>query len=389
MGNHQHSLRAVVGVLTAGRLLIATASRFVYPFLPAIARGLGVSLSQAGLLVSARWLAGLSAPVVVTVVGRGRRRRRLAAFGLALFALGAALTAATNLWVGALVGFVLLGVAKPAYDVAAQAYVADRSDYRRRARYMSIIELTWAGGLLVGAPAAGWLIDRGSWNTPFWVLAILGVVALVAMQRLLEPDPARDDAAPAPFRLGRSTLALLGVATLFSLSGEVVFVVFGAWLEDSFGLSLLNLGAIAALVGVSELAGEGATLAFADRLGLRRSVALGLLVSSAAYLGLLGFADVLPIGLTLVAIALGGFEFTVVSALPLASELLREARARYLAWMAVAFSIGRSVGAAIGPLVFREFGVPGNAVVAVLANAAALAVLMAFVVERRDQAVDA
>ncbi|MGH3442267.1 MAG: hypothetical protein ACRDUY_09540, partial [Nitriliruptorales bacterium] len=46
------SLQAALGLLSAGRLATTTGFRLVYPFLPAIARGLGVPLAQAGLLVS-------------------------------------------------------------------------------------------------------------------------------------------------------------------------------------------------------------------------------------------------------------------------------------------------------------------------------------------------
>ncbi len=85
-------LVSVVAVLAAIRLVVNTAQRFVYPFLPAIARGLGISLERAGILVSARWFAGLATPVAVGWVGRGERRVRLAVFGMSLFAVGAALT---------------------------------------------------------------------------------------------------------------------------------------------------------------------------------------------------------------------------------------------------------------------------------------------------------
>ena len=90
-----------------------------------------------------------------------------------MMSVGALVTAATGVYAGAFVGFILLGLGKPAFDAAAQAYVADRTPYERRARYMSILELTWAGGLLVGAPLAGWLIGQYGWQAPFWFVGVL------------------------------------------------------------------------------------------------------------------------------------------------------------------------------------------------------------------------
>ncbi len=370
------SLRAVVGVLAAGRLLVNSAQRFVYPFLPAIARGLGVSLGQAGLLVSARWLAGLATPAVVAVAGRGEGRRRLAITGLALFMVGAAVTAGTSVYIGALVGFVLMGVAKPAFDIAAQSYVADRTPYERRARYLAVLELTWAGALLVGAPAAGWLIDRLDWRAPFWVPAIAVIAVALAIWRMMDPDAAPSRAARGRLRVGREGAALLMVTGTFALAAELVFVVFGAWLEDSYGLSLLALGGTATIVGLSELAGEGAVLAFTDRLGKRRSVAIGLAVSVVCFGALAAEPAALWLGVALVSGGLLGFEFTIVSAIPLATEVVPGARARFLAWFIVAMNLGRALGAAIGPVLFDTFGVAGNMLAAAAVDAVALALLV-------------
>ncbi len=379
----------VVALLTVTRLVVNTAHRFVYPFLPAIARGLGVSLGGAGFLVSARWLAGLATPVVVGVVGRGERRRRLAVAGALLFVVGAGVTAATNVYAGAMVGFVLMGIAKPAFDIAAQTYVADRTPYATRARYLGILELTWAGGLLVGAPAAGLLIDRYDWNAPFWALAAAMAVLAAALAWVLDPDTGGDGVALGRLRLSSPAVALLVVGGLFSTAAELIFVVFGAWLEEAYGLSLLALGGAATVVGLSELTGEGAVLAFTDRIGKRRSVAIGLGVSITGYALLAFEPGGLAVGVGLVAMALLGFEFTIVSAIPLATEVVPGARARYLAWFAVAMGAGRAAGAALGPRLFDTFGLAGNALVAVVLDILAFGVLAAWLGLRRSQTVPA
>ena len=160
----------------------------VYPFLPVIARGLGVPLSQAGYLVSARWIAGMATPGVIATVGKGEVRRRVIVFGTTLFIVGALVTAATSVYIGALAGFAMMGLAKPTYDVASQSYISDRVPYASRARYLAVYELAWAGSLLVGAPFAGWLIARGDWETPFWVLGGLATIGLLLVNRFIDPD---------------------------------------------------------------------------------------------------------------------------------------------------------------------------------------------------------
>lgn len=383
------SLVPALTFLSAVRLVTNTGYRFLYPFLPVVARGLGVSLERAGLLISGLSLAGLTTPAVAALnARRGERHRRLATVGLLAFAAGAALAAATTVYVAVLAGFVLLGAAKPVYDVAAHSYLAERTPYARRARILAVIELTWAGALLIGAPATGWLIHRAGWRAPLWVFAALGGLSLVAVPWALDPDrPEAEPGTRTALILDRSSVALLVVTTLFSYGAEVTFVVFGAWLERDFGVSVLGLGALSTLIGVAELLGSSGVVAFGDRIGKRPSVTWGLLLAIVGFAALPLTDDLAP-GLAALALALFGFEFTIVSAIPLASEAHPQARSRYLALMVAAISLPRAVAAATGPALFTRVGLAGNAAVAVGANLAALMVLRRFVADRPPEGGD-
>ena len=366
-------LAGPLGFLAATRLVLNTGYRLVYPFLPAISRGLGISLDRAGVLVSARNLGGAATPAIV-VAGR-RSTRTLIALALSLFALGAAITSVAGAFWGAFTGFVLMGIGKPAFDVGAMTYLADRTPYQRRARVMSVLELTWAGGLLLGAPAAGWLIDRHGWQTPFWVIALLAGASVVLIFRLLEGARDHDDPTARPPGLDRSARALLLVFLLFSTAAELVFVVLGSWLELEFGLSIIQLGVFAAVVGFSELSGEMLTLVFADRVGKRNAVMIGILLAVSGFVAIGVLGGSLAWGLAATALAFLGFEITIVSALPFASEVQPGARSRYLGLIQVAMSSARAVGALVGNPIFDSFGIAANAGLAALLNLAALAVL--------------
>jgi predicted MFS family arabinose efflux permease len=372
-------LAAPLGLLSATRLVLNTGYRLVYPFLPAISRGLGISLDQAGVLVSARNLAGAATPAVVAVARRSSRTLILLA--LALFSLGAAVTSVTSAFWGAFAGFVLMGLGKPAFDVGAMTYVADRTPYERRARVMSVLELTWAGGLLVGAPAAGWLIDRSGWAAPFWVIAVLAGVAMLAAWRLLEGARDGDGNPVRRARLDRSGRALLVVFLLFSTAAELVFVVLGSWLEVEFGLSILALGVFAAVVGFSELTGESLTLVFADRIGKRKAVMTGMGLAISGFVAIVLLGGSLAGGLFAAALAFLGFEITIVSAFPFATEVQPASRSRYLGLIQVAMATARAVGALAGNPLFDAFGIGANAGLAAVLNLVALVVLFRVIKE--------
>ena len=375
------SVRSSLAFLSAERLVMNTAYRFVYPFLPVIARGLGVPFEQAALLVSVRHFSGLATPAVSKLAGVGERQRRLIVTGIMLFIVGSAVTALTSVYVGALIGFALLGLAKPVFDVSSQSYVAARVPYERRARYLATFEFTWAGALLIGAPATGWLIASTDWRVPFIVFGVLSLGALAVTGRFIDTDGRRVDQNGDHDRFTSSGRNFLLVAGLFALGSEMIVVVFGAWLENSFGLTVVALGGAAFLIGASELAGEGATFAFTDRIGKLRAVLAGLIVSGVGYALLVPASVHLGVGLAVLAIALFGFEFTIVSSIPLASELMPGSRTRYLAWMVVSMSLARGIGAAVGPILFDSFGIPGPALAALASVVVAAVVLVTGVSE--------
>lgn len=375
MPHRSTRFRVGLAYLTGLRLVVNTAQRFVYPFLPVIARGLGIPLEQAGLLISARWAAGLSTPVLMTVASRGRARRKLMVMGLGLFITGAAVTAASNAFAGALTGFVLMGVAKPVFDVSSQAYVADRVPYGQRGRYLGILELTWAGGLLVGAPLAGWMIARSGWQAPFWGLAGVALVATAVGSRILDHDRGDVHGSEGRLRFDRISTSFLVVAALYAAAAEMMFVVLGAWLEG-FGLSLVALGGVTVFIGLAELSGEGAMVLFSDRIGKRRSIVAGIIIAAVGFTGFAVVETSLVLGMGAVMIAYFGFELAIVSGIPYATELHPHARARFLAWLVVAWAVGRSLGAAVGPWLFSGYGLATLALIAAILNVVAAGVFV-------------
>lgn len=380
----QRRIRSSLITIYLAKLWLNTGARFVYPFLPAIARGLGVSLEAAGLLLSVRWLAGLATPVVVRIVSPAEQRRRLALLGMALGAAGAAITT-TGLFSVALVGFVLIGIGKPTADVAFQAYLADEIPYHERGRAIAFTELAWGSSLLFGAPLAGWLLATWGWQTPFGVIATALIILMVPIHGLVgsyRSSTARPPA-PTPLRLDRSMLVFLIAAGLFALSAEFAFVVFGAWLEDAFDATLVGLGTTAVAIALGEIVGEGVSFGFADRFGKRRIIVAGLAVSIVGY-AFVPVAGSLLVAILAFTIALGGFEVAIVSSIPLATELAPGARTRFLALMIVSLGVLRAIGTAVGVPVFTRFGITANMWVAIAANLMAMVLILRFVEEQGD-----
>lgn len=338
-------------------MVINTALRLVYPFLPVFSRALGIERSALANLLAARNALGLFTPFIEPLVNRlGKPRAMLLA--VVLCAVGSGLPL---LWpsVPAFAAMLLaVIVAKMLYDTALQGYFGDTIPYERRGRVLALIEISWATSFLIGVPAAGWLMARSLWNSPFGMLAGLGILSGLGIWRIFPPGAGGGDSHPTRKHRWRKALghwhaiAALSVGILIAGANEILSVAYGAWLEDRFALQLGALGLSAMLIGSAELLGEGGVAAFADRLGKRRAVALGCTLSAAAYAALPYIAVNRTAALIGLFLAYLSFEFTMVSSFPLMTEIVPDARTSFISANLAGVSLGRMLGALVGGWIF-------------------------------------
>jgi predicted MFS family arabinose efflux permease len=238
---------------------------------------------------------------------------------------------------------------------------------------------------LLGIPALALVIDKFGWRSPFFlmgVLALLGIAALVVLIPRTNKVPARQDskinfkAAWQRVLRERTTRGALAFIFLVSAANDNLFVVYGAWLEKSFGLSIVALGLGTSAIGLAELLGETMTAILADRMGLKRSVITGLFVCIIFYaiLPFLGLTITMAfVSLFLIFVT---FEFMIVASVSMATELLPEARATMMATYLGAAGLGRVAGALIGGPLWLFGGILATSMVSAFISALALGTLI-------------
>ncbi len=359
-----------LAALTLIRVIINTAFRMIYPFLAVFARGLGVEIGAVSGLVASRALVGAAVPFLFPFI-ETRGRKFGMSLGLALFALAMGLVALfpSLLTLGA--ALILAMVGKTIFDPSLTSYVADHVAYEKRGTAIAISEFAWSLAFIAGIPFTGWIIARSTWSAPFGILGILGLAALAFILLTL-----RDSTKPAHHTDGMFgpvkqiisspvVLAAFSIGACITSANEVVNLVFGVWLEDSFKLQIAALAGASAVIGLSELGGEGLVALFVDRIGKVRAAGLGIVANclAALLLPIIGQTETgALVGLFFFYIT---FEFTIVSIIPLNSEIMPSARATTLALAGSFNFIGRAIGAMLAPRLYAfGFGtVTGAAVV--------------------------
>jgi predicted MFS family arabinose efflux permease len=260
----------------------------------------------------------------------------------------------------------LAGLGKSVFDPAIQAYIGQRVPFHRRGLFIGLIEFSWAGSTLVGIPLMGLIIEYMGWRAPFFAMGGVGLIGIVVLKILIPKDrkeTIRHQSAAGLWnawrKLGqdRAALGAVGFAFFASAANDNLFVIYGAWLEKSFSLSIVALGLGTSVIGVAELSGEGLTAAISDRVGLKRSVALGMSLCIISYIALPILGRTLPLSLGGLFFIFLTYEFTIVSALSLCTELLPGFRATMMSGFLASAGAGRVVGALMGGPVWMTGGI--------------------------------
>jgi DHA1 family inner membrane transport protein len=384
MGLTAHKLPLQLGVATLARLVVNTSRRFAYPFASALSRGLGVPLAAITSLIAVNQATGVLSPVFGPLGDRWGYRVMMLA-GLGMLTGGMLAGGLLPTYGVVLPALFLAGLGKSVFDPALQAYVGQRVPYQRRGLVIGTIEFAWAGSALVGLPLVGLLIEQIGWRAPFFVLGGLALLSMVALRALIPDDShqQRDTESPANFREawrrlsgGRAALGALGFGLLVSAANDNLFVVYGLWLESAFGLSIAMLGAATTVIGVAELLGEGLTASIADRLGLKRALVAGLILSALSYILLPLMGHTLSSALMGLFVTFLTFEFTIVTAFSLFTEILPAARATMMSSSVAAISIGRMMGALVGGPVWLAGGMLATGIVSAAVSGLALVLLV-------------
>ena len=363
-----------LAAVTLGRLALNVAYRIVYPLQPFLAQHLQVDLRMVSALVTVQVLASIVSPLGGALADTRGERTTMTA-GLSLFCAGAALCALSTSFGGFLAGYALIGLAVALYTPASQAYLSKRTSYERRGWALGVFETSWAAAALLGVAPLMYLVQlTGSSAAVFWIILAAGVCSLALIRfglpTLPNPDQARGDQSGGArqridWRALRtpSVIGVLGLLFLSACAVDMIFVVQGAWSKASFGANDAQLGQVFALLGIAELIGSLSSTVLVDRVGKKRAVMAGYVLTAAMML-------VLPLseGSWLLFLPLYFlfdlfFEFSIVASFPLVSGVAPTVRGTLMALSILIIGMGRGIGSQLGTPLWSNYSIWANGLI--------------------------
>ncbi|MCK7622410.1 MFS transporter [Streptomyces sp. RS10V-4] len=352
-----------------------TAENLPVGLLDLIARGLGVSLSAVGLLVTGYGVAVAVASLPLAHATRAVPRRHVLS-GLLAALVASSLVAALSTSYGPLLAARLLTALAQALFWAVVGPVAVGL-FRPEVRGRVIGALSVAGSLalVLGVPAGTWLGRRCDWQVPVALPAALGLVCLATIGALLPTSrPEEGHAAYGTAPDVRRFVTVLAAGVLSATGAFAAYTYLVAFLVEVGGFSRAAVGPLFVVFGVACLAGVGLTGALLDRFP-HAALTTAVATQAVGLLGLYGAGD-RPVAAVGFLVLVGGALGPVFMAAQHAMLRCAPGRADLaLAANSGAYNAGIAAGAALGGLVLPLAGVRAAFLAGGLLSAAACAVL--------------
>ncbi|WP_405529040.1 MFS transporter [Streptomyces canus] len=382
-GTTPGKLPFVVWVLAAGTFLMGTTEFVVAGLLPALAGDLGVSVSHAGLLITAFAIGMIvGAPTMAMATLRLPQRQTLI-LALSVFCLGHLVAALSTSFSIVLAARVVTALATGAFwsvgFVVATA-AAGRHNATRATGVM-IGGLTLAN--VVGVPIGSFVGQFTGWRGPFWALAVLSGLAAVFIGRFI---PAREQRVEVSLRSevralrqGRLWLALS--AAMFIMGGVLAtYTYVTPLLTDRAGIPAGAVPFVLVAFGVGALGGTTT----GGHLGDRRPMTTTITAAAATALVLLLMIPLSgnPLTATVLVFLMGLTGFTVNPVVTaLAMRFAGDAPTLTSALTTSAFNVGVAGGSWIaGVALDSSLGLTGPPLVGTAIAALTLLPLIALAV---------
>lgn len=240
----------LIGLLWLVAFLNAADRSIIVAVMPQIRDEFGLSNRELALLNSLFFWVYAVAAFVSGRAGDSIRRSRIIIYGLIFWSMATGLTALSTGFAMLLAFRGLVALGEATYYPTATALISDWHEPKWRSRALSLHQTGVFAGAGLGAFFAGFLADKFSWHTPFYIFAAVGIAHAAILWAFLRDAPiatAREKGEEPLSVVFRIKPALLLCVVFFLANGASTGVTVWAptYVHDALGLDLAG----SALVG--------------------------------------------------------------------------------------------------------------------------------------------
>ncbi|TWF35765.1 putative MFS family arabinose efflux permease [Chitinophaga polysaccharea] len=344
-------MKRTLYLLALGVFGIGTTEFGVVGILPQIAVQFGVTINQAGWLLSAfAGVIAVGAPFI-TVAFAGRSRRQALMAVLALFMVGNGLSAVAVNFPMLLVARVLPALGHPVFWSVALSVAATSVRQEEAPKAVGIVFGGFTIASVLGVPLCTWVADRYGWQAAFILSGGVNAVSLLGLWLWLPEIPAREgvsyswDIIRKPALWRQLSLAVLMIAAMYASYGYLA-----AYLDKVTGMDGRDISIMLLLFGVAGVGGNwlaGKLLSKSIHLTTISFIVMLALVHIGIYLAGASYGLMIVVIIIWGFIHTGGFLISNINVTSVAKESPELANAIFTSAGNLAVTIGATMGGAV------------------------------------------
>jgi MFS family permease len=180
----------IVAVLAFAGIVVSLMQTLVIPIVPELPKLLNASASDTAWAVTATLLAAAVATPIAGRLGDMYGKRRMLLTSIALLTAGSIIVALSDSLTPMIVGRLLQGLSAGVIPLGL-SIMRDELPAERLGTSTALMSASLGIGAALGLPIAALVADNFDWHVLFWASAVMGVIALVAVLRLVPESKVR------------------------------------------------------------------------------------------------------------------------------------------------------------------------------------------------------
>ncbi|KKB64435.1 arabinose transporter permease [Robbsia andropogonis] len=343
-------------VLALSAFAIGTTEFVIMGLLPDVSRSLDISIPSAGWLISGYALGvAIGAPIMALLTARLARKRALLML-MGIFIIGNVLCAVAPDYGFLMIARVITSLCHGAFFGIGSVAAANLVAPNRRAQAVSLMFTGLTLANVLGVPLGTGLGQAAGWRSPFWAVAVIGVMSLLGLWRVLpvnKNEPRIDLLSEIGGLKSIGVHCALLTTTLFSAAMFALFTYIAPMLEQITHVSPRTVTWTLFVIGIGLTVGNYIGGRMADA-SLGRTLILafiGMVLTSVAFF----WTSVGMVG-AIITLALWGIvTFGAVPALQINVMTFGKDAPNLIATLNIgAFNIGNALGAWVGGTVIAR-----------------------------------